>query len=427
MKLLVACFVVYVFGAIFFIKSLRTSSSATIEETTHTTKTSRDGNHHHHHLVVETDDINDTNDDDAVSPEVDKGDDAMDTDLLNSFVTSTRKPLYKSWPLDPEGNEMPYDINNCPEIPPDNYPIEWPLLELLHNWIPDDTTFPSLAERPSVYQGLCRFDYRTEYHKAEIYREAEVPFILRDDPQILSVAERWARPGYLSSVLGKVTRYLTEYSESNHLMYFKASKNRKKKKDYKPPITNIKMTYDQWAEKANQPDDEMGPDKPHWYFRVSAKDKEENDIMFQEMPFFKSKTNFYIVDKHDTRGINCRFGMKGNIAEAHYDSSRNFVALFGGERRYILSHPKNCKNLALYPFSHPSGRHTALDWSAPDLEAHPEFADANANEVVLQAGDVLYLPTYWFHHIISLDFNWQCNARSGDTDHYTRDISKCGL
>jgi len=424
-KFLAACFLVYVFGATFF-RVFRSRRPAIAIEQTH--KVLIDG--------VETDDTNDTNDYDDVTPVV-KGDDydtsSMDhDDLLDSFVKSTRKPLYKSWTVDPEGNEMPYDVNNCPEVPPDNYPIEWPLLELIHNWIPDDTTFPSLAERPSIYQGLCRFDYRTEYHKAELYREAELPFILRDDPQILSVAERWARPDYLSSLLGKDTRYMTEYSESNHLMYFKAPKGKRGRgdngrKEYTPPITQIKMTYDEWVDKANQPDEEMGPDKPHWYFRVSAKDKKENDIMFQEMPFFKSKTNFYIVDKEDTRGINCRFGMKGNIAEAHYDSSRNFVALFGGERRYILSHPKNCRNLALYPFKHPSGRHTALDWSAPDLDAHPEFADAKANEVVLQAGDVLYLPTFWFHHIISLDFNWQCNARSGDTDHYSREVQTCGL
>lgn len=349
-----------------------------------------------------------------------------DHERLDNFVRSIRKPLYKPLTIDPEGNEMPYDVNNCPEVPPANYPIEWTLLELLNNWIPDDTTFPSLAERPIIYQGLCRFDYRTEYHKATTYRKAELPFILRDDPEILHVVERWADPDYLPSVLGKNTPYLTELSESNHLMYFKSPHGKKKKK-YVPPISKVKMTYDQWVEKASQPDQEMGPGKPHWYFRISAKDALEEDLMFQELPFFKSKENFYIVDTNDTRGINCRFGMKGNIAEAHYDSSRNFVALFGGERRYILAHPKNCPNLALYPHNHPSGRHTALDWSAPDLEAYPSFANAKANEVVLQAGDVLYLPTSWFHHIISLDMNWQCNARSGMTDHYTREIQTCNL
>jgi hypothetical protein len=32
-------------------------------------------------------------------------------------------------------------------------------------------------------------------------------------------------------------------------------------------------------------------------------------------------------------GINCRFGMRGVIAEAHYDGRRNFVAMIRGRKR----------------------------------------------------------------------------------------------
>ena len=31
--------------------------------------------------------------------------------------------------------------------------------------------------------------------------------------------------------------------------------------------------------------------------------------------------------------------MRSVIAEAHFDGSRNVIALFGGMRRYILTHP----------------------------------------------------------------------------------------
>lgn len=101
--------------------------------------------------------------------------------------------------------------------------------------------------------------------------------------------------------------------------------------------------------------------------------------------------------------------------------------VLGGERRYILSHPDQCPKLALYPKEHPSGRHSAVDWSDPDLVTFPEFAEARSNELVLQAGDVLYLPTNWFHHIISLDLNYQCNARSGINPEYQVPISRCGF
>ena len=145
------------------------------------------------------------------------------------------------------------------------------------------------------------------------------------------------------------------------------------------------------------------------------------------LPFFKPEQNFYMVDPTDARGINCRFGMRGNTAENHFDASRNFIALFGGERRYLLSHPRECKNLALYKMGHPSARHSEVDWSNPDLDNFPQFRQAKSHEVVLQAGDVLYLPTNYFHHIISLTTNFQCNARSGITQHYMNHIRDCGF
>jgi ribosomal protein L16 Arg81 hydroxylase len=125
--------------------------------------------------------------------------------------------------------------------------------------------------------------------------------------------------------------------------------------------------------------------------------------------------------------IHCRFGMKGVIAENHFDGSRNSIVVLGGSRRYILSHPNQCEKLALYPKGHPSARHSAVDWSDPDYEQFPDFADALVNEVVLVPGQVLYLPTEWFHYIVSLELNFQCNTRSGITAHYKPDIRRCGF
>lgn len=120
--------------------------------------------------------------------------------------------------------------------------------------------------------------------------------------------------------------------------------------------------------------------------------------------------------------------MKGVIAENHFDAGRNSIALLGGRRRYILSHPRQCPNLALFPRGHESARHSEVDYANPDVERYPEFAhDALANEVVLEAGQTLYLPTFWFHYIVSLEINYQCNTRSGNTDHYNSFIHECGF
>ena len=115
------------------------------------------------------------------------------------------------------------------------------------------------------------------------------------------------------------------------------------------------------------------------------------------------------------------------IAECHFDGSRNFAASFGGLRRWILAAPDQCENLYLLPLGHPSARHSEIDWSNADFEKYPRFRTAKANEVILKPGEVLYLPTYWFHYIISLNINFQCNTRSGSSSGRLKDIRKCGF
>lgn len=96
--------------------------------------------------------------------------------------------------------------------------------------------------------------------------------------------------------------------------------------------------------------------------------------------------------------------------------------------RYVLLPPQECSKLVLYPRGHPSARHTKLHWSDPqEVKEWPELNYAKATEVVLSMGEMLYLPSYWFHYIISQDASIQCNARSGETFPGQEEIAKCGF
>lgn len=329
-------------------------------------------------------------------------------------------------PMDQPTNPY-YDIYNCPDQPPKGYPYSWKLLDILHHWPSDDP-----EPRPDIFQGLCVFDFVTDHAKAMTYRETEVPFIVQGDPQVASAVERLNMPHYIDSLLGDVA-YETEYSESDNFLYWRggmgADTSTTAGDDWKEPTKFLNMPYNEWFHHANATDDKLGPDQPHWYFKLNGCGDGKHclsEYLFDELPFFQPKPSLYITDATSQRGIHCRLGMKGVIAQNHFDGGRNAIALLGGQRRYLLSHPDQCEKLALYPLGHPSARHSAINWADPDLDEYPEFAQAYANEVVLQAGDVLYLPTFWFHHIISLSMNFQCNTRSGfGTEHIER-IEQCG-
>ena len=351
--------------------------------------------------------------------------------LLN-LVQSLRKNTYKTFE-----NDIPYDIHNCPDTPPDNYPHEWKLYDdIITHWNPDIPT----PKPDTIHQSLCIFDHQTEKEKAEAYREAEAPFILRNDPNILSIAERWNHPDYLSDLLGSTQTYKSEFSTSNHFMFWRRGRQEPPPGWKNPTDTEYEITFTEWLHKAKQAKGVLQTNQDHVYFRLNGcKDSYRIEkclhkmgaggyYISQEIPFFSPKQSFYIVEPDDFRGINCRFGMNGIIAENHFDGSRNMIILLGGERRYILAHPNQCHNMELYPRGHPSGRHSSVDWSNPDFGRHPKFRNAMGNEVVLQAGDLLYLPTFWFHYIISLDeVNYQCNARSGITSENSDTIHACGF
>jgi hypothetical protein len=58
----------------------------------------------------------------------------------------------------------------------------------------------------------------------------------------------------------------------------------------------------------------------------------------------------------------------------------------------------------LFPRIHPSGRMSQVDLSAINRSAFPRFENAatKAVEVLLEPGDVLYIPPYWFHQVTAV-------------------------
>jgi len=315
----------------------------------------------------------------------------------------------------------------CGDLPEKGYPRTAPISDIIKNWNPDAGKWTP----KQMYETLCRFDYATDLDKAIRYRDAEVPFQLYNVPSMNQVARAWANPAHLRRKLGETTKYKCEASNpggeanfgANHFMYTNGRSSRN------PPIKNVQLSWDDWHLKIREAVNKsvLEPDS-RFYFRFSASSPNDarSGWLFKELPFFQPKPNVFLKDPRAQRGIHCRFGMEGIVAEAHWDGSRNMIAQFYGRRRYVLVDPDHTCAMYLLAKNHPSGRHSAVDWSNPDSwDKFPLFPSMPAHEVVQRPGDFLYLPTYYLHYIVSVDTNYQCNTRGGRDDRQLKAVNRC--
>eukprot|EP00731_Ephydatia_muelleri_P017582 Em0010g680a len=95
-------------------------------------------------------------------------------------------------------------------------------------------------------------------------------------------------------------------------------------------------------------------------------------------------------------------GQPGNITPCHFDEQHNFFNQVYGEKRCILFSPENFHRLYPYPVSHPCDRQSQVDFDEPDLERFPNFQDCEGYECTVRAGEVLYIPMYWWHYFESI-------------------------
>ena len=250
-----------------------------------------------------------------------------------------------------------------------------------------------------------------------------------------------------------------------------------------PPVRTNDWTFEHWARHAQYADGTaLDAGKPHFYWQ-SGIPKEERlqpkskwTFVSRDLPSLSSPTEtFFVFEPESQKGIQCRFGERGVVAATHYDSGRNMIAMVTGAKRYILAPPKECASLGIVPWKlNAVFRHSLLNFghinymnqtppeSSPegntdgdDHQKHPNNNNNNrqwtgdhmsqverewmeiagsskAIETVLKAGEVLYIPSHWFHYIVSLQKSAQCNVRSGVDDQGspsfggTMDVKTCG-
>lgn len=94
----------------------------------------------------------------------------------------------------------------------------------------------------------------------------------------------------------------------------------------------------------------------------------------------------------------------GVRTHTHFDSDHNIFVQLVGHKRFVLWAPNQTDSLCMFPRLHPMWHKSRVDFEAPDLTPPPcaSYGSSEAVAVDVEAGDVLYVPPFWWHTVETL-------------------------
>lgn len=116
-----------------------------------------------------------------------------------------------------------------------------------------------------------------------------------------------------------------------------------------------------------------------------------------------------VISEHSLASVGLWIGQTGQVSSCHFDCAQNFMSVIRGQKLFRLAPPSSF--VKMYGHSHASChgqdqdgemyRFSQVDVTNPDLKQFPHFRHVQMTEVFLQAGETLFVPIGWWHHVTS--------------------------
>ena len=149
-------------------------------------------------------------------------------------------------------------------------------------------------------------------------------------------------------------------------------------------------------------DDIFAPENAEQKVQIAQQDIRALGALHEESPPIRHITQKVIAK-------NIWMGSTGNITKTHYDMHDNInVQLLG--RKEIILFPSTQRD-ELYPRSawDPMSNFSHVEIAKPDPTQHPRFSGATPLRAVLEPGDFIYIPIYWWHQFHTLEASLNVN------------------
>jgi LPS sulfotransferase NodH len=210
------------------------------------------------------------------------------------------------------------------------------------------------------------------------YYAANRPVIIEDLMTDWRAMTAWT-PEYLKSVAGDLMIEIMAGRDADPKYETNARKHRTQLRfaDYIDMVYSGKVTND--------------------YYLVA------NNAFFQRpeaRPLLQDFTAFpeYLNPTTDGRQCFLWFGPGGTVTPLHHDTSNILIAQVAGRKRYRLVPALQWQ----YVYNR-AGVFSDVDCENPNLDRHPRFRNASITDIVVEPGEVLFMPVGWWHLVRALD------------------------
>jgi hypothetical protein len=124
----------------------------------------------------------------------------------------------------------------------------------------------------------------------------------------------------------------------------------------------------------------------------------------EQLPRFGRDNSLALVDPT----VEAKIWLSNRVTvQTHFDMSYNIACVVAGHRRFTLFPPEQLENMYIGPleFTLAGPPISMVRLEAPDLAKYPKFTEAMAASqyAELEAGDALFIPYMWWHHVESRD------------------------